>query len=306
MRKIWIVAAAWLVLGAAVALAALNSRPATADDTAGRTNLPIALKPENTPTPAPSPTPTIAPSPTPWLGCPPLPTPTPAATGIVNGGFEGCWDTIEQGNQEPHGWELTWIAPGEQVWDARYSEPASAIAEMIHKLKKQLPPNEWPGAPNALILDGEATYKIFSKYNIFGSQLYQRVSLPAGSWRLVVPVQVHWHEDLDGKDQYTAESGAWIITDGAQSGTWADAVEMGDRVWFTHEVEFDLPTAGTVDVVIRFKSVYRSTKDFFIDAVRIEPIDALSDGDRVVFEGNRVTSRPIPLDELPARQRVAP
>ena len=49
MRKIWIVAAAWLVLGAAVALAALNSRPATADDTAGRTNLPIALKPERQP-----------------------------------------------------------------------------------------------------------------------------------------------------------------------------------------------------------------------------------------------------------------
>ena len=97
-----------------------------------------------------------------------------------------------------------------------------------------------------------------------------------------------------------------VLPAGAQSGTWADAVEMGDRVWFTHEVEFDLPTAGTVDVVIRFKSVYRSTKDFFIDAVRIEPIDALSDGDRVVFEGNRVTSRPIPLDELPARQRVAP
>ena len=94
MRKIWIVAAAWLVLGAAVALAALNSRPATADDTAGRTNLPIALKPENTPTPAPSPTPTIAPSPTPWLGCPPLPTPTPAAWGVVNGGFEATFDLL--------------------------------------------------------------------------------------------------------------------------------------------------------------------------------------------------------------------
>ncbi len=306
MRKIWIVAAVCLVLGAAAALAALNSRPATAGDTAGRANLPIALKPENTPTPVPTQTPTPAPTSTPNVGCPPLPTPTAAAHGLVNGGFEGCWDTIELGNQEPHGWELTWIAIGEQVWDARYPEPATAIAEMIHKLKKQLPPNEWPGAPNALILDGEATYKLFSEYNIFGSQLYQRVSLPAGSWRLVVPVQMHWHEAPNGKDPYTAESGAWIISDDTQSGAWANAQQMGDKTWFYHEVEFDLPTAGTVDVLIRFKSVYRSTKDFFIDAVRIEPIDAVSTGAPVVFDGNRVTSRPIPLDELPARRRVLP
>ncbi len=42
------------------------------------------------------------------------------------------------------------------------------------------------------------------------------------------------------------------------------------------------------------------------DAVRIEPINAVSTGEPAVFEGNRVTSRPIPLDELPARQRVSP
>lgn len=274
MRKIWIGAAAWLLLGTVITLAILNSRPATADGADISAGLPVVLKPENTPTPVPSPTPTITPTPTPRVGCPPQPTPTAAAYGLVNGGFEGCWDTLwQQGNQEPHGWELTWIPPGGQLWDARYPEPATAIAEMIHKLKSQLPPDEWPGAPNALILDGGATYKIFSQYNIFGSQLYQRVFLPAGSWRLVVPVQIHWHEDLDGKDPYTAESGAWVIANGTQSGKWANAVEMGDRQWYTHEVEFDLHAAATVEVIIRVKSVYRSSKDFFIDAVRIEASD---------------------------------
>lgn len=310
MRKIWIVAAAWLVLGTALALAALNGRPASANGTGSNANLPVVLKPENTPTPTATPTlaptlvPTITSTPTRNEGCPPNPTPNPLTNGLVNGGFEGCWNTIELGNQEPDGWDLTWVPPGQQLWDARYPEPASAIAEMIHKLKGQLPPNEWPGAPNALILDGEATYKIFSNYNIFGSQLFQRVDLPAGSWRLVVPVQVHWHENLDGKDEYTAESGAWVVANGAQSGAWAHAKQMGDRTWFYHVVEFNLPAPGSVDVVIRFKSAYRSTKDFFIDAVRIEPISAVSVGDYVEFDRNSVTSRPVPLDDILATERI--
>ena len=314
MRRIWILAATLISLSAVLALIVLNGRPAPAlaGDTDSGANLPIVLKPVNTPTPSATPTlgptntPTITPTPTRNVGCPPLPTPTAAAFGLVNGGFEGCWGTIELGNQEPDGWELTWVKPGQQLWDARYTEPATAIAEMIHKLKRQLPPNEWPGAPNALILDGEATYKIFSNYNIFGSQLYQRVSLPAGSWRLVVPVQTHWHEDLDGKDEYTVESGAWIIVNGTQLGAWAHAKQMGDRKWFYHNVEFTLPAAGSVDVVIRFKSAYRSTKDFFIDAVRIEPISTVSKGRTVEFGQGRVTSRPSQLVDIPMRQRVEP
>ncbi len=263
MRKIWIVAAAWLLLGAVVALAALNSRPATANDADSSAGLPIVLKPEGTPTPMPN------------VGCPPRPTPTAAAYGLVNGGFEGCWNTIEQGNQEPHGWELTWIPIGGQLWDSEHREPASAIAEMVHKLKLQLPQDEWPGAPNALILDGEATYKIFSKYNVFGSQLRQQVFLPAGSWRLVVPMQIHWHaKDPNNIDPYEAESSVWVIANGKKSGAWVNALEMGDRKWYYHEVEFDLPEDATVEVLIRVKSVYRLTKDFFIDAVRIEPVDS--------------------------------
>lgn len=314
MRKTWIVAAVWLALGAVLLGAALKGRlaPAAAEDTDSNANLPVVLKPENTPTPSVTPTPpptntpTITPTPTIVLGCPPLATPTSAAFGLVNGGFDGCWSTIELGNQEPSGWELTWIAPGQQLWDPRYSEPATAIAEMIHKLKGQLPPNEWPGAPDALILDGESTYKIFSNYNIFGSQLYQRVSLPAGSWRLRVPIQVHWHENLDGKDQYTAESGAWVIAGGTQSGGWAHAKQMGDRRWFYHVVEFNLPAAAEVEVIIRFKSVYRSQKDFFIDAVRLEPISAVSSGVFAEYSAGQLLSRPRPLEDVPARQIVTP
>lgn len=308
MRRYWILAAAGLFLAAAAifAVAATEPRRAAADDSPGGANLPVVFRPENTPTP--SATPTLAPSPTATvvLGCPPGPTPTPAAFGLVNGGFEGCWSTIEQGNQEPAGWELTWIEPGELVWDSRYDEPATAIAEMIHKLKLQLPPNEWPGAPNALILDGEATFKLFSNFNIFASQLYQRVSLPAGSYRLTVPIQIHWQENLDGKDKYTAESGAWVITGATQSGKWVDAVTMGDRQWYSHVVMFTLPEAAEVDVVIRVKSVYRSKKDFFIDGIKLESISAVSDGPFAEYGRGMLISRPRPLEDIPAAEIVVP
>lgn len=312
MRKYWILAAGWLLIVAAVvvAVASSGSRQAAAVGNGNGANLPVVLRPENTPTPTntPTATATLLPSPTATavLGCPPGPTPTPLAFGLVNGGFEGCWGTIEQGNQEPNGWELTWTKPGELVWDSRYTEPATAIAEMIHKLKLQLPPNEWPGAPNALILDGEATYKLFSNFNIFASQLYQRVSLPAGSYQLTVPVQLHWQEDLDGKDQYTAESGAWVITGATQSGGWAHAKQMGDRQWFNHVIQFELTAPGEVDVVIRVKSVYRSKKDFFIDAVRLESIGSVSNGPATKFSPGMRLSRPRPLADIPANQIVSP
>ncbi|MBP6786521.1 MAG: hypothetical protein KA170_02950 [Candidatus Promineofilum sp.] len=314
MRKILMTAVGGLLLGAVMVIAVLATHlaAAKANGSDSNANLPVVLRPENTPTPsvtptlAPTLTPTITPTPTAYLGCPPLPTPTASAVGLRNGGFEGCWDTIEQGNQEPDAWELTWVKPGDPLYDARYAEPASAIAEMIHKLKRQLPPDEWPGAPHALILDGDATFKIFSNYNVFGSQLRQRVSLPAGSYRLTVPVQLHWHENLDGKDQYTAESGAWVITAAAQSGGWVHAKQMGDRQWFYHVVEFNVPAAGEVDVVIRVKSAYRSIKDFFIDGVRLEPISAVSPGRFSEHAPGQLTSRPRLLEALPPGEIVRP
>ncbi len=57
----------------------------------------------------------------------------------------------------------------------------SGVAEMIHKLSHQLPPDEQLGGPKALILDGSAVYKMFHRGAAFGSQLTQTVRLPAGA-----------------------------------------------------------------------------------------------------------------------------
>ena len=282
MRKKWMLAAAaWLVLGAAVFgwLARGSGRASLAAGESGAVNLPVILKPENTPTP------TIPPSPT------PRPTPIPPADGnwIENGSFEAGWTDLPpvEGsliNQNPNGWTLSWLEKGETVWDLRTIHPedpqvgvVSGVAEMIHKLNHQLPPNEQIGGPDALILDGLAVYKMFHRGAAFGGQLTQTVTLPAGTWRLTVPVQLHWHENLDPDDPtwdtYTAESGAWVLFGGQRVGGWATARDMGDRNWYYHRVEFTLTEQQDVEILIRVKSIYRSPKDFFIDAVELREIE---------------------------------
>lgn len=298
MHKNRIMAAAIFVTLIAAVLGFLVR--ASADETDAIANLPAVFRPENTPTP--SATPTLAPTPSPFPtatdGPPPTPpatvTPNPSPTPgfgpnrLANGSFEEGWTDLPPVpgnliNQEPDGWELSWLEPGEWVWDPRTGDPelgiVTGIAEMIHKLKGQLPPDEQPGGPNALILEGEAVYKMFHRGAVFGSQLYQRITLPAGTYRLTVPVQLHWQEDLDPNDPtwdtFTAESGVWLLTDGAQAGGWVNARDMGDRRWFYHVIEFTLPAESDVEVLIRVKSIYKGAKDFFIDAVWLESIDGL-------------------------------
>ena len=85
MRKKWLlVAVAWVVLGAAVFgwLARATYRPAAelahAAEGAGGVNLPVILKPENTPTPTPRPT-LVPPADGNW---------------IANGSFEEGWTCL--------------------------------------------------------------------------------------------------------------------------------------------------------------------------------------------------------------------
>lgn len=298
MRRFLILAALLFLLAAAVVAGRLGRT--AADETDAAANLPAVFRPENTPTPSATPTlaPTTVPSPTATDGPPPTlpPTATPAASPtpgygpnlLANGSFEEGWTDLPPVdgsliNQEPHGWELTWLEKGQEVWDLRTIHPddpqvgvVSGIAEMIHKLNHQLPPEEQAGGPKALILEGTAVYKMFHRGAAFGSQLYQAVTLPAGTYRLTVPVQLHWHENLDPNDPtwdtFTAESGVWVVIGGTPQGGWATARDMGDRRWFYHVVEFTLPAQTEVGVLIRVKSIYRSPKDFFVDAVWLEKI----------------------------------
>lgn len=190
---------------------------------------------------------------------------------LRNGSFSEGWETlpavIEAGhlrNQRPHGWQIEWQAVGEPLYDDA-NTIVGGIPECLHKLSDQLPAHERLGGPNALILEGDAVYKIFNSGAIFGATLSQTVTglEPGSTAKLIVPVQVHRHGDPDA---FGAESGVWVNGEGG----WAHSEKMGDRKWYKHKVEFTVPESGEAAIVIRVKSKWQRPKDFFIDAVKLK------------------------------------
>lgn len=188
---------------------------------------------------------------------------------LQNGNFSADWETLPpvQGflrNQRPFHWQLEWIDIGQPLYDDPNTQ-SKGIPECVHKLSTQLPGNEQLGAPNALILDGNATYKIFSANAPFGATLSQVVTglKPGSRATLTVPIQVHMRNETD---PFGAESGVWVNGEG----TWVNGFDMGDRQWFKHIVSFTVPPSGEADIVIRVKSKWAKPKDFFFDGITLD------------------------------------
>lgn len=187
---------------------------------------------------------------------------------LRNGSFEDGWvDLPPVGtliNQQPNAWSLRWVQPGMPLYDS--DDVAGGVPECVHKHSTQLPPDEQLGGVEALILDGEYTYKMFHANQPFGAELEQTsLSLPRGSvWRLKVPILVDLHDSPS--DPYMAESGVWVNGIGG----WANAAEMGNRNWYTHAIEFSVPSDGEITVLIRVKSKWATPKDFFVDNVSLQ------------------------------------
>jgi PKD repeat protein len=191
-----------------------------------------------------------------------------------NGSFEDeNWTDIPLGpeygyliNQQPAEWTLQWVWPDEPIFGS--GDIATGVPECVHKYDWQLPPDEQPGGPEALILDGQLVYKVFHNGAAFGVSLTQTItglSPGAAAW-LRVPVQVHLHDD---PDPWGAESGLWVNG----YGQWVNGVAMGDRRWYVHEHNFVVPGDGEVTVEVRLKSKWPLPKDFFIDAVQLQLVD---------------------------------
>ncbi|MBE2200152.1 MAG: hypothetical protein IAE79_16165 [Anaerolinea sp.] len=214
---------------------------------------------------------------------------------LRNGSFTEGWVDMPPAsgfliNQQPNGWTLRWLPPGESLFGA--DDKAAGVPECVHKLSRQLPPNEQSGGANALILEGDTTYKMFHGAAPFGGELVQIVSgLQAGSRaKLIAPIQVHRHGD---PDPYGAESGVWVNGEGR----WVHSGDMGDRRWYEHVVEFTVPSSGTAEIIIRVKSKWPRAKDFFLDGIKLEAT-AVDDGGGGFTPGHPGGGQP--GDETPA------
>jgi hypothetical protein len=186
---------------------------------------------------------------------------------LKNGTFtEGWMDMPPYGNlinQQPNGWILRWVKPGNPLFGAE--DKAAGVPECVHKLAKQLPPNEQLGAKDALILAGDATYKIFHASSPFGVELKQVVTglKPGSAATLTVPILAVLNND---PDPFGAESGIWVNGQGG----WVNSGQMGDRKWHRHQQTFKVPENGTAIIEIRVKSKWPRPKDFFIDGIVLE------------------------------------
>lgn len=190
---------------------------------------------------------------------------------LQNGNFSADWETLPAiaeanhlRNQRPLHWQLEWLNIGDSLFGDAHTA-VTGIPECVHKLSTQLPPDEQLGAPNALILDGTATYKIFSFAAVFGVTLSQTVTglQPGSQATLTVPVQAHLRGETD---PYGAESGVWVNGEGH----WVHGFDMGDRRWYRHIHTFTVPASGQAEIMIRVKSKWPKGKDFFIDGITLE------------------------------------
>jgi len=177
---------------------------------------------------------------------------------IHNPSFEDGWIDLLSSptttNQQPANWGLFWLKPGDALWDS--DDIAMNVPECVHKLSIQLPSSEQLGGPDALILDGDTVYKMFSS-GAFGAELRQVVTglEPDSVAQVCVPIQIHRHDD---GDPYGAEVGLWLNGDGG----W---IRPFDKEWGILSVWGVTDANGVLDVIIRVKSKWASRKDFFID-----------------------------------------
>ena len=227
---------------------------------------------------------------------------------LKNGSFTEGWTNLPPYgtliNQQPNGWTLRWIKPGESLFGA--GDTAGGVPECVHKLADQLPPNERLGGKDALILAGNTTYKVFHAGSSFGVELKQVVTSlkPGSEATLVVPILAVLYDE---PDPYGAESGVWVNGEGE----WANGGKMGNRKWYRHMLTFTVPGNGTAVIEIRLKSKWARKKDFFIDGITLEAQAAADDimpiilPDPIVIpEGDKVLGTAVSIKLPPGMKLV--
>lgn len=194
-----------------------------------------------------------------------------------NGSFEDGWSNMPPApgsliNQQPNGYELSWVAPGDKLYES--NDVCNGVPECVHKHRDQLPVEEQPGGVNALILNGDYVYKVFHARASFGAELVQvaRGYKPGCTVSVTVPVQLHRHGD---NDPYSAEFGVWVNG----IGKWENT-SLVDKTWLPVFRSSLADSDGEVVVVIRMKSKWNAPKDFFIDNILFEA----EEGDAPVAE----------------------
>jgi len=194
---------------------------------------------------------------------------------LANPSFEGGWtDVVMAGRlvQVPTGWTVT-VKPIGAALDSAGAfsgidhtpviETARTVAEIVHKLSAQLPPDEQLGGEDALILDGGVTYKLFSNYGSYSVRLAQTVTAtPGRRVSLTVPVQVHY-QPCPGGDDSPGACAFRAYVNGVASAWLTYGTGLYDREWVTVTLQCVVPASGTFEAGAIFESRSEAGIDFF-------------------------------------------
>jgi hypothetical protein len=210
---------------------------------------------------------------------------------IVNGAFEDRrWytDYTHGGNQWPYGWTFHSTEKNEVMpFPTKHQEgniiPAIAggWGEYVHKLAEQLPKNEYPGAPRALIIDGWTTYKAFSAAIPQALVLSQVLTGTPGAWMQVDGYILGETFDNPTPPNTKLEDDHWVASvqlgNAADTRTYVQMVQHYDvagneRHWNHFVVTTVIPPSGQLLLKVIVQQNWAGRTDFFIDAFNAHQI----------------------------------
>lgn len=210
---------------------------------------------------------------------PPIPPPDHVPV-IPNNGFNNGWtDEIIGGRmqQVPNdGYSLKVIeVPNKNFLDAE----VTSVSEITHKLQSQLPEDEWLGGENALILDGDTTFKILqSSGHAVDVEVLQTIPnlLPDSTYRITIPVQIHYHGPVDVYDKDPPlemnDIGVRITANySVLAMLWPD---LPDSEWVYPVIEGRTVANETeIRVSLRVCTSWKNKRSGFTDAWQIELVE---------------------------------
>lgn len=210
---------------------------------------------------------------------------------LVNHGIPTGWTNslpwLNLTNQQPHGFHTHISVPGEELDSAdSYTGPddapmvttATVVPECRHIHKGWLPADEQPGAENALILEGEWVYKVFSSSGAFSHDIYAWVRAPAdGLLEVAVPIQVHYNPNPGGDGSPGAA--VWRLRIDGDADIWNTFYDgFLDRVWYFQHHYLNVTAGQVVTIRLQLESRSEAGIDFFTD---LEAWEALFTPDEV-------------------------
>jgi hypothetical protein len=196
---------------------------------------------------------------------------------LRNGDFSGGWSTNPTtGNQTPNGWALiinhvdSLLSNIEPRGAGDTEDHVQVIPECVHKLSAQLPENEQLGGPDALILEGDAVYKIFHEGGAFCVELVQIIEGLEPGRR----VQCKAHVNTSSYNNADTGGAYWRFSVNGEYSKWLTyKTHFENKQWLPYTILTRVDNIGWVNFSLEFESHTVGNSDFFIDALSVEYID---------------------------------